>query len=403
MTTAAGQSLSGDNPHSSHKAVNAWMQPGPSAFDFRSDTITTPNASMLNAIVHTTLMDDVFLEDPTTNELESWIASLTGHEAGILVMSGTMGNQVALRTHLIQPPHSVLADARSHIIRYEAGGVSSLSGAMVIPVRPTTKSYLTLEDIKQHVIISDDIHACPTKVISLENTLNGTIMPLSEIQRISQFAREYGIKLHLDGARLWEVVAALSPSHTLAEFATCFDSVSLCFSKGLGAPIGSMVVGSTAFITHARRIRKSLGGGTRQSGIIAAAARVAVEEGFGRGPRGEEGKLRATHERARRIAQRWQDLGGRLTNPVETNMVWLDLDHAGCPPGQLPQVAKEEGLRVLDRGRLVVHYQITDEAEERLGRVMERILASKDRSLNQPSSGSGADGRGGRQTQNGYL
>jgi len=359
-------------PEGPQKTWNAWQHPGPASFDFRSDTMTTPTASMLEAISNTTLLDDVFLEDPTTNELEALVASLTGHEAALLVMSGTMGNQVALRTLLIQPPHSVLADKRSHVVNYEAGGVSSLSGAMLIPVTPSNGHHLTLEDVKANVVISDDVHDCPTRVISLENTLDGMIMPLEEVRRISEFARENGIKMHLDGARIWEAIAADAGS--LPEFTTCFDSVSLCFSKGLGAPIGSIIVGSTAFIKHARRIRKAIGGGTRQAGVISAAARVAVDEGFGRGPRGEGGKLRASHERAKRVEQMWLKKGGRFTYPVETNMVWLDLE--GFPTSEWTEIAKEEGLKSWG-GRLVVHYQITDEAIERLGRVMDRVLANR--------------------------
>ena len=241
MTTANGTSLDGPQANGQHKKINAWQQPGPAAFDFRSDTITTPTASMLDAIANTTLMDDVFVEDPTTNELEADMAALAGHEAALLVMSGTMGNQVALRALLTQPPHSVLCDRRSHIVNYEAGGVSSLTGALVMGVVPRNGVYLTLEDIKENAILSDDVHACPTRVISLENTLAGTIMPLEEVRKISAFARENDIKMHLDGARIWEAVAANAGS--LPEFTTCFDSVSMCFSKGLGAPIGSIIVG----------------------------------------------------------------------------------------------------------------------------------------------------------------
>jgi threonine aldolase len=373
MTTAAGLSLDCQNGTSTHKQVNAWQQPGPAAFDFRSDTTTTPTASMLNAIINTTLLDDVTMEDPTTNALEAHIARLTGHEAALLVMSGTMGNQVALKTHLSTPPHSVLSDHRSHIVKYEAGGISNLSGAMVIPVHPSNTHHLTLEDIQAHAIISSDVHACPTKVISLENTLNGTILPLSEIRRIATFAKSHDIKLHLDGARIWEV-AATSRHGGLDEFTTLFDSVSLCFSKGLGAPIGSIIVGSTPFISHARRIRKMLGGGTRQAGVISAAARVAVDETYGQGPNGEGGRLRACHERARQIAAFWESCGGKLANPVETNMVWLDLEPLGLRDADFVEVLQKYGLRGYG-GRLVVHYQISEEAVKKLQEVMKDVLS----------------------------
>ncbi|KAK5092120.1 hypothetical protein LTR70_005085 [Exophiala xenobiotica] len=341
-----------------HPTSSEWHQPGPNAYDFHSDTITTPTLSMLQAITKCTLTDDIYRGDPTTAALENHLATLSGHEAGLLVMSGTMGNQVSVRSHLTTPPHTVLCDARSHIANYEAGGISTLSGAQLVTVWPANNHHLTLSDITKHVVTSDDVHAAPTRVISLENTLAGMIMPLSEVQRIRDFAHEHNIILHLDGARIWEAVAAKAGS--LTEYCSLFDSVSLCFSKGLGAPIGSMLVGSSAFIKQAKRIRKMMGGSTRQSGIIAAAARVAVDEGFGSGPNGEGGKLRDCHAKARRIGKLWEDKGGKLTWPVETNMVWLDLESAGVSNTEFAGVAREE-----------------EEALMALERTMERVLAKK--------------------------
>ncbi len=265
-----------------------------------------------------------------------------------------MGNQIALRAHLTQPPHAVLCDHRAHILEWEAGGVASLSGALVKGVIPRNGTYLTLEDIKENVVLSDDVHACPTKVISLENTLGGTIMPLNETKRISSFAKENDIKLHLDGARLWEAVVAGAGS--LPAYTSLFDSVSLCFSKGLGAPIGSMLVSNTSFIKQARWIRKSIGGGLRQAGVVTAAARVAVDETFGKGPNGEGGLLGRSQENARRIAERWERLGGRLSQRTETNMVWLDLEGAGVGGKEFVIRGEEVGLRFMG-GRLVVHYR----------------------------------------------
>jgi threonine aldolase len=381
MTTANGHGVPPKTPSTTNGIANPvsyWAAPGDSscaaAFDFRSDTMTTPTVSMLHAIQNTTLLDDVFLEDPTTTFLEAHCAQLSGHEAALLVMSGTMGNQVSLRSHLLQPPHSVLCDQRGHVVNYEAGGVSSLSQAMLIPVTPSNNHHLTLEDIQKSCIISSDVHACPTRVISLENTLNGMVMPLSEIQRISSFARANNIKMHLDGARIWEAVAA--DAGTLPDFCREFDSVSLCFSKGLGAPIGSIIVGNTSFITHCRRIRKSIGGGTRQAGVISAAARVAVDENFGTGPTGEGGRLRESHARARKIEEIWVKKGGRLAHPVETNMVWLDIVDCGVSADEMAALAEAEGIKGRG-GRLVIHYQISEEAINRLERVMDRMLAKK--------------------------
>ncbi len=199
------------------------------------------------------------------------------------------------------------------------------------------------------------MHTCPTRVISLENTLNGMVMPLDEVRRISAFAREHGVKMHCDGARLWE--AAASGAGSLVDFAENFDTVTLCFSKGLGAPVGSILVGSKDVIKHARWVRKSIGGGLRQSGVVTAAARVAVDETFGKGPTGEGGLLRDTHTLAQEVAKMWTDMGGQLIHPVHTNMVWLDLDGAGCREEKFVELGREAGLKFMG-GRLVIHYQI---------------------------------------------
>ncbi|KAL4806336.1 pyridoxal phosphate-dependent transferase [Aspergillus unguis] len=351
--------------------ATTWHGAGAAEFDLRSDTMTKPTPAMLEAICQTTLLDDVFGEDPVTNELQDYVAKRTNHEAGLLVYSGTMGNQVAIRTHLKEPPYSVVCDYRSHIICYEAGGVSAWTGATVIPVVPNNSTYLTLEDVQKRVVISDNVHTCPTKLISLENTLDGMIMPLEEVRRITEWAHKNGIKVHLDGARLWE--AAASGAGSLSEYTGLFDSVSLCFSKGLGAPIGSIVVGSNDFIKKARWFRKSIGGGARQTGILAAAAKVALDQTFGTDPQGQSGKLRETHINAKRIAKLWESRGGKLAYPVQTNMVWLNIEASGLGPNDLAEAGKEKGLQLLGN-RIVVHYQVSDDAINRLEQVFDSVL-----------------------------
>lgn len=259
-----------------------------------------------------------------------------------------MGNQVSLRALQAQSPYSILCDRRSHILNAEAGGAAVLSGATVVGVVPSNGIYLTLEDVKRHIVVSKNVHSCPTRIISLENTLAGTILPLAEVRKISEFANNYGIKMHLDGARLWEAVAAGAGS--LKEYAECFDSVTMCFTKGIGAPFGSIIVGPKEFVHQARWVRQMIGGGMRQCGILAAAARVAVEEQF------EAGRLRETHERARAIEKTWVEKGGKVRLPVDTNMVWLDLPAARISKAEFVRIAKEAGVR-LSGGRIVLHYR----------------------------------------------
>ncbi|KAI1460132.1 pyridoxal phosphate-dependent transferase [Annulohypoxylon moriforme] len=348
----------------------AWGSPGQAAYDFRSDYVTTPNAAMLQSIINTSLLDDVMMEDPTTNSFQAFMAELTGHEDVLLVLSGTMGNQVALRSALCSPPYGILCDVRSHIIRMEAGGSSTLCGAFVEGITPSNGHHLTLEDVKKHATLREDVYDCPTRVISLENTLSGTIMPLEDIRAISNWARSLDppIHTHLDGARLWEAVAAGAGS--LKDYASCFDSLSLCFTKGLGAPIGSIVIGNSSFIKRARWMRKLLGGGLRQAGVIAAPARVAVEQIF------LSGRLREGQETAKRISELWVKLGGKLEHPTETNMIWLDLEAAGIDKDDFADMAENVGIKTMRghlQGRLVVHYQICSHALDSLASLFAKI------------------------------
>lgn len=253
--------------------------------------------------------------------------------------------------------------------------VSALTGATVKPVVPKNGIHLTLEDVAASVVLGEDIHSCPTRVISLENTLNGMIMPLSEVKRISEFARQHGIKMHCDGARLWEAVVAGAGS--LPEFCSHFDTVSLCFSKGLGAPVGSVVVGPQETLRHARWVRKSIGGGMRQPGFITAAARVAVDETFGKTPDGSDGLLKGSHEMAKKVEALWASMGGTIVHPAHTNMCWLDLDSTRCSEERFIQLNADAGLKVIGP-RLVTHYQVAQNSEEvlrRLEQVFNKVFA----------------------------
>ena len=325
---------------------------------------------MLEAIITTSLGDGDMDEDPVTNSFQDYVAALIGHEGSLLVVSGTMGNQVALRAALGAPPHSILADHRAHIIALEGGGASSLCGALVKMVVPSNGHHLTLEDVKKHSTLTDTVYDCPTRVIALENTLCGTVIPLSDIRAISQWARAQNppIHMHLDGARLWEAVAATGC--TLRQVGECFDSIQLCLTKGLGAPIGSVVTGNATFIKRAKWSRKLLGGSTRSSGVIAAPARVAIDEVF------FGGKLKAAQDKAKRASLLWEQLGGKLQIPTETNMIFFDLEASGLTRNDFYPLASQCGLKLngplLDR--IVFHYQITDETFERLCEFFRTVL-----------------------------
>ncbi|KAI1260452.1 pyridoxal phosphate-dependent transferase [Xylariaceae sp. FL1019] len=354
---------------------------GSARYDFRSDVVTTPTPSMLAAIASCTLQDDVSQEDETTNDLEAYCAALTGTQSALFVLSGTMGNQVALRALLTQPPHSILCDSRSHIFNSEAGGVALLTSAMVHPVVPRNGLYLTLQDVEDHFQAAGSIIGCPTRVISLENTLYGVIAPLEEVRQISAFAKKNNVKMHCDGARLWEAVAAGAGS--LTDYVACFDTVTLCFSKGLGAPVGSILIGNLETIQVARHIRKAIGGGLRQPGLVTAAARVALDETFGTSPDGQQGFLKRSHATAKVIESMWKSIGGSTKYPVHTNIVCINLKDEGISLARFNEIGQHEGLR-LKGERLVVHYQIAQSADdtlERLRRVFVKAWAERGQAI----------------------
>lgn len=262
--------------------------------DLRSDTVTQPSPEMRAAMASAKVGDDVFGEDPTVNELQEAVARMFDKEAGLFVPSGTMGNQLAVKTHT-QPGNEIILEADAHIFKYEAGAAGMLSG-VITKILPGVNGVLTAEQIERSVNHLDDIHAAPTGLIALENTHNragGTIYPLEEIKKISEMAHRRRIPLHLDGARIMNacVAANIKPM----EYGKCFDSISICLSKGLGAPVGSVLTGTKAFIDKARYYRKAYGGGMRQVGILAAAGLYAL--------RHHMDKLGEDHQKARKLAE----------------------------------------------------------------------------------------------------
>jgi threonine aldolase len=333
--------------------------------DFRSDTVTMPTAQMLQFINEAPVGDDVFEEDESINLLQSRTAILAGKEAALFCASGTMANQVAIRSHLVQPPYSVLCDKESHVYVYEAGGISFHNGAQVIPVS-TKGNYLTEEMVREHWIVDDDVHHCPTKLICLENTKNGQVFPLEEQYKISKAAKENGIRMHLDGARLWN--ASIATKHTMKDLCGPYDSVSLCFSKGLGAPVGSVLVGSREFIKKARHFRKLFGGGWRQAGILAAACLYCLDHHFP--------NLHNDHMNARYLSLELIRLGFVLSKPCETNMVWVDTNGYGMTPKQICSLLEPNGIRIFEGEgnsiRWVLHHQISREAIEKTIEILAR-------------------------------
>ncbi|KAF5368312.1 hypothetical protein D9758_002364 [Tetrapyrgos nigripes] len=334
---------------------------------FISDTITAPTKEMYAYGVLATLGDDVYHE-PSTHALEAHVAKITGKEAGLFVSSGTMSNQIGLRTQLMQPPYTILCDHRAHIYKYEAGGAAFHSGAHVTAIVPQNGHHLTLDDIKGNVIYGPDVHFAPTEVIALENTLNGTIFPQEEITAISEFARSKGIKMHLDGARIWHVAAETGTS--LKVLCEPFDSVSLCFSKGLGAPVGSILVGSQEFITRARRIRKLFGGGMRQTGLLAGCAAYALSNNFPLLPR--------VHALARKLEQGLKDIGVTILSPAETCMIFYDAPSIGTTYDEIAERAlKLPEPLFLGGSRVVTHIQTTEAAVDDFLKLIADIAEEK--------------------------
>jgi threonine aldolase len=289
--------------------------------DFRSDTITRPTVAMRAAMAAAEVGDDVFGEDPTVKRLEEATAERLGHEAGLFVTSGTQGNQIAIGV-FCHPGEEVVLEANSHSVHYEAGATSGLWGAQIYPLA-SAKGILSPEQV-QAAIRPDDTHAPHTRMLILENTHNrggGTVWPLDVFRSVVGVGRKGGLAVHLDGARLWNAEAATgSPVRSWAELC---ESATVCFSKGLGAPVGSVLVGSTAFIREARRLRKRLGGGMRQVGILAAGALYALQHHVAR--------LVEDHRHARQLAEGLGALPGVKVDVgrVETNMVYADFPIAG--------------------------------------------------------------------------
>ena len=326
--------------------------------DLRSDTVTKPTPEMRKAMYEAEVGDDVMREDPTVRRLEELAADRLGKEAAMLVPSGTMGNLASLLTHCNRGDEVILGD-KAHIFHHEQKGASVLGGVAYNPIPNQEDGTLKLEDI-ENAIQPDDIHVARSRLLALENTQNfcgGVALSPEYIRAASAVAKSHGLSVHMDGARIFNAAVALGvkPSELVAPV----DSVMFCISKGLAAPIGSMVVGTREFIEEARRVRKVLGGGMRQAGIIAAAGIVALNTMVDR--------LAEDHRRARMLAEGINEIPGLEVKleTVQTNIVVFRLKRPDMTPTQLAERLAERGVLLFAIGndtlRAVTHYEISDD------------------------------------------
>lgn len=339
--------------------------------DLRSDTVTKPTPAMRRAMYEAEVGDDVLGDDPTVKRLEALAAERVGKEAALYVPSGTMANLISVLVHCRRGEEMILGD-QAHIYIYEAGGSAAVGSVHPRPVPNLPNGQLDLA-LVEAAIRDENVHTPRTRLLALENTHNrcsGAVLPLSYMHAAGDLARRRGLKLHLDGARLFNAAAALGVP--AAEIAAPCDSVSFCLSKGLGAPVGSLVAGSREFVDEARRQRKVLGGGMRQSGVLAAAGIIALTEMTER--------LAEDHARARRLAEGLTRLPGIVLDPqdVPTNIVIFALERADLTPAQLIARLADQGVWVLSMGgqrlRAVTNYHIDDEAVDRAVGVFAKIL-----------------------------
>jgi len=338
--------------------------------DLRSDTVTRPTPAMRNAMAEAEVGDDVFGEDPTVNALQEKVAHLLGKEASLFVPSGTMANQLSIKSHT-QPGDEVIIELSSHPYNFEGGAGAALSGIQFQCLKGV-RGILDASQIEE-AIRPEDHHFPVTRLVCLENTHNrggGSIYPIEKISEIYRLAKSKGLLLHLDGARLWN--ASVATGIKSEEYAQWADSVSVCLSKGLGAPIGSLVAGSKSFIDRVHRFRKMFGGGMRQAGIIAAAGIYALDHHIER--------LKDDHQNARRLAVGLKEFKGVSIDPkfVETNIVIFDVSNTGMTGAQVSEAMKKEGVLIhafsRTQIRLVTHLDITSEDIETALKAFEKIL-----------------------------
>ncbi|MBC8200780.1 MAG: low specificity L-threonine aldolase [Planctomycetes bacterium] len=329
--------------------------------DLRSDTVTQPTDAMRCAMMEAPLGDDVWGDDPTVNKLQEKCAALFGKEDACFVPSGTMANQTAIRAHT-QPGDEIILHGESHIVRYEAGGAAALSGCS-FAIAKGARGFFTAEDV-QKLYRPTDFHFGRSRLVSLENTHNrggGSIWPLKQVTSVCKTAHKLGLKTHLDGARIWHAIVASGID--AATWATPFDTISACFSKGLGCPAGSVVVGDTETIHEVRRFRKMFGGTMRQSGILAGAAIYAIDNHLER--------LQIDHTHAKQLAEGLNSIDGVVcdANMTDTNLVFFDIDKRLGDGSSLCRKLGDNGVLAealdMQRIRFVTHLNVSQEEIDR--------------------------------------
>lgn len=345
------------------------METNKNYVDLRSDTVTKPSRAMREAIARAAVGDDVYGEDPTVNELQERVAHLLGKEASLFTPTGTMSNQVAIRT--LCRGGELICEADAHIFHYEMAAAAALSGVQLYPVRGE-RGILRWRDIEPAIRPSTGYFP-RTGLICLENTHNragGTVVPLEAIQEVSTRAHALGIPVYMDGARLWN--ASVATGTPLSEYAAPVDALAVCFSKGLGAPAGSCLCGDAEFIAEARRVRRTFGGGMRQVGILAAACLYALDNNVAR--------LAEDHRRARAFAEALAGIAGVKVSLPETNIIMIDIVHPNLTAPIVVERLKGRGVLVNAVGprriRAVTHLDVDDAGIDQAVEAFREVLAS---------------------------
>lgn len=340
--------------------------------DLRSDTVTKPTAQMRKAMAEAEVGDDVYGEDPTVNFLQEKAAEIFGKEAALFVPTGSMGNQIAVKLHT-KAGDEIVIEERGHIFNYEMGTPSVVAGVMIRPVRAASgDGMLTWEEIESAIHINQPYYACPTGLICLENTSNfggGSVMSAAQTSGICENAHALNLPVHLDGARIFN--SSVAQNETVANLSKDCDSVQFCLSKGLGAPVGSMLLGKKDFIEEARVWRKRFGGGMRQAGILAAAGLIALEES----PK----RLHIDHENAKKLAEGVANLKGVSIDAekVQTNIVIFDVSETGKTSAEIIEELKNENILAIPFGkaiRMVTHCDVSREDIEKTLDSLSKIL-----------------------------